>query len=105
MGDEPRCPGLYQRIYELVRKIPRGKVATYGQVAELVGPPCTARTVGWALASLGRSPQEPPVPWQRVISSRGRVSTGPRQRALLEQEGVAFSSDGEVDLSRYRWTA
>lgn len=97
--------GLYDRIYRLVREIPPGKVATYGQIAELVGPPCTARTVGWALAALERRPGEAPVPWHRVISSRGTVNTGPRQRELLRGEGIEFSGDGKIDLAHYRWAA
>ncbi len=97
--------GLHGRIYRVVRSIPLGRVATYGQIAELVGPPCTARMVGWALAALGRRPQQPPVPWHRVINARGTVSTGPCQQALLEAEGIEFDGEGRVDLTRYRWRA
>lgn len=96
----------YRRIYEVVRRIPRGRVATYGQVAELAGLPAQARQVGYALHAWtdGR-----PLPWQRVLNARGEVS--PRsepggdhlQRALLEAEGVRFDARGRVDLARYRW--
>jgi methylated-DNA-protein-cysteine methyltransferase-like protein len=96
----------WERIYDVVRRIPRGRVATYGQVARLAGLGGHARQVGYALHALG---PETRVPWQRVVNAQGRVS--PRsvpgferiQRALLEREGVDFGSDGRVDLDRYRW--
>jgi methylated-DNA-protein-cysteine methyltransferase-like protein len=98
--------GTHARIHAVVRRIPRGRVATYGQVAELVGLPGGARQVGYALHALGAGTE---VPWQRVINARGRVS--PRsvpgcdavQRGLLEREGVVFQADGRIDLERYRW--
>ena len=98
--------GSYSRIYAVVRRIPRGRVATYGQVAGLAGLPGQARRVGYALHAL---PHESRVPWHRVINARGAVS--PRsvpgfdgvQRQFLEREGVAFDSRGRVDLARYRW--
>jgi methylated-DNA-protein-cysteine methyltransferase-like protein len=94
---------LYNRIYEVVRHIPPGRVATYGQVATVVGPPLTAREVGEAMAALRDVQTEPPVPWQRVINAQGKVSTGPRQQHLLEQEGVVFNAKGYTDLRRYSW--
>ncbi|MBM3133937.1 MAG: 6-O-methylguanine DNA methyltransferase [Chloroflexi bacterium] len=95
--------GLYERIYEVIRQIPRGRVATYGQIAALVGPPCGGRTVGYALAALGRRLDGPPVPWQRVINAQGKVSTGPNQQRLLEEEGVVFDEAGRTDLQRFGW--
>jgi methylated-DNA-protein-cysteine methyltransferase-like protein len=94
---------LYERIYEVIRQIPRGRVATYGQIAATVGLPCNARTVGYALAALGRRLGEPPVPWHRVINAQGRVSTGPRQQRLLEGEGVLFDESGRTELKRFGW--
>jgi methylated-DNA-protein-cysteine methyltransferase-like protein len=94
---------LYNRIYEVVRHIPPGRVATYGQVATVVGSPLTAREVGEAMAALRDAQTEPPVPWQRVINAQGKVSTGPRQQHLLEQEGVAFNAKGFTDLRRFGW--
>lgn len=97
---------LYMRVYEVVAQIPVGKVATYGQVAQIVGPPCTARRVGWALRALPRGLQ---VPWQRVINSRGTISTKYReegarlQRQLLEQEGIHFDTADRTDLRRFQW--
>jgi methylated-DNA-protein-cysteine methyltransferase-like protein len=98
-------PSFFGQVYELVRRIPPGKVATYGQIARLLGQPRAARTVGWALHSL---PENEEVPWQRVINSRGMVSLGGRQgaaiqRALLEGEGVVFDGQGRVDLEVYGW--
>lgn len=97
-------PGLYTRIYDVVQRIPLGKVATYGRIAEIVGPPCDARRVGWALAALGNRRDVPPVPWQRVIGAGGKISlSGSRQRDLLEQEGIVFDEKGRIDLNTYGW--
>ena len=99
--------GSYDRIYGVVKRIPEGRVATYGQVAELAKLKGQARQVGYALAALQRDD----VPWQRVVNARGEIS--PRshggydelQRELLEEEGVEFSVRGRIDLSRFRWRA
>lgn len=97
-------PLHYHRVYDVVRQIPHGQVATYGQVAEVVGPPLTARDVGEAMAALRHHHPDPPVPWQRVINAQGRVSTGVRQHSLLEQEGVVFNAKGATDLLRFGWS-
>ena len=97
----------WQRFYKVVREIPEGRVATYGQVAALAGFPGHARQVGYALHAL--SGDDDDVPWQRVINAKGEVS--PRsepeyeglQRAMLEAEGVVFDPRGRVDLARFRW--
>ena len=97
---------FFERVYVLVRMIPRGKVATYGQIAAYLGHPRAARTVGWALHGIPRGSD---VPWQRVINARGRISisnvkySASLQRELLEEEGVVFGADDRVDLSTYRW--
>jgi len=96
----------YARIHAVVRRIPRGRVATYGQVAQLAGLSGHARQVGYALHALSEGS---PVPWQRVVNARGEVS--PRrmpgwvglQRALLEREGIDFDARGRIDLSRRIW--
>lgn len=96
----------YERIWSVVRRIPRGKVATYGQVAELADMEGHARQVGYAMHAL---PAKSNVPWHRVINSRGEVS--PRtsgdshelQRMLLEAEGVVFDLRGRCELKKYRW--
>jgi methylated-DNA-protein-cysteine methyltransferase-like protein len=96
----------WQRIYAVVRRIPRGRVATYGQVAFLAGLPGHARQVGYALAAL---PEASRVPWHRVLNAQGGVS--PRatpgwdgvQRQLLRGEGVAFDRAGRTSLARFQW--
>lgn len=94
---------IYDRIYDVVRHIPPGRVATYGQVAAIVGPPVTAQQVGEAMAALRDHHPEPPVPWQRVINAQGRVSTGLEQQQLLGHEGVRFNAKGATDLRRFGW--
>ena len=99
------APSSYARIYAVVRRIPKGRVATYGQIAELAGLPRQARQVGYALAAL----RDTRVPWQRVINSRGEISarsvSGPDalQHVMLEREGVAFDANGRVSLREHLW--
>lgn len=127
MGDESRarsignsraprdldCPVMpstpsstHSRILAVVRRIPRGRVATYGQVAALAGLPRQPRLVGYALHAL---PSSTAVPWHRVINAKGMISIrsmgGPSlsQRLLLEREGVTFDARGRVSLERYQW--
>jgi len=94
----------YELIWRHVKKIPRGKVATYGQIARLAGIEGQARFVGYALHGL---PQDSGIPWHRVINSQGRISlpglTGKHQRRLLEIEKIPFSSAGRIDLKKYQW--
>lgn len=93
---------LFARIQAVVRRIPRGRVATYGDVARMVGLRNGARTVGWALASL---PGARATPWWRVIRSDGTIAPRPgagEQRRRLVREGVAFH-DGTVDLTSHAW--
>jgi methylated-DNA-protein-cysteine methyltransferase related protein len=99
--------GKHDRIYEVVRRIPRGRVSTYGDVAALAELPGHARLVGYALHAL---PETTTVPWHRVINHRGGISLGRAypggelvQRRLLEAEGVEFLPDGCVPLRRFRW--
>ena len=103
----PPAARTYQRIYDIVRRIPRGRVTTYGTVARLAGLPGQARLVGYALSAL---PTGTAVPWHRVINARGEVSlrssasgAGLTQRIRLEQERVAFDAAGRVSLSRFGW--
>ena len=95
--------GAFAKVWTVVRRIPRGRVATYGQISELVARRLTPIGVGWAL----RAAPDGAVPWQRVVSSRGTISTDREhhglQRALLEAEGVRFRPDGTIDLDRYGW--
>lgn len=95
---------FFDAVYELVREIPRGRVATYGQIGGLLERSGGARTVGWAMRALPRGGN---VPWQRVINSQGHISLTGRsaalQKALLESEGVVFDETGRVDLRKFGW--
>ena len=94
---------LKQRIYEVVKAVPAGRVATYGDIAAIAGGGCDARTVGYALNALRKTEGEP-IPWQRVINAQGGISTkGLLQRKLLEDEGISFDSNGRVPLQQFRW--
>lgn len=96
---------IYLRIYLVVRQIPPGRVATYGQIAAIVGV-STPRMVGYALAAL---PAASDVPWQRVINAQGKISLRANsaennlQRQLLEEEGVYFNAQNRLDFRQYRW--
>lgn len=98
---------LYERIYDMVRRVPPGRVTTYGRIADLVGG-CTARMVGYAMAALKRG-TAPDVPWQRVINAKGKVSVhgdgigNAMQRDLLEQEGIVFDAQDRVDFEVFGW--
>lgn len=98
---------LYERIYGIVRLIPRGKVATYGQIARLAGMTGQARLVGYALHCL---PNNSNIPWHRVINRFGKISlsqfvndNGSLQRNLLESEGIHFNLERSVELQRFQW--
>jgi methylated-DNA-protein-cysteine methyltransferase-like protein len=94
-----------ERVYALVRDIPKGKVMTYGQIAIILGEGYTARTVGYVM----HGAETEKVPWQRVINSQGKCSTGKLtipvnlQQELLEAEGVVFSASGKCDLNECQW--
>lgn len=95
-----------ERVFEIVRQIPPGRVMTYGQIAAILGEGYTPRTVGYTMhAAEGES-----VPWQRVINSQGKCSTArltipiDLQRSMLEQEGIEFDATGKCDLHKYQWS-
>ncbi len=98
--------GFFARVYQITRLIPYGQVATYGQIAAIVGDRRAARTVGWALRALQGGTN---VPWHRVINAKGSTSARCRgqvatvQRGLLEQEGIVFDREGRTDLGTYQW--
>ncbi|MGE5276518.1 MAG: MGMT family protein [Acidobacteriota bacterium] len=107
MGTAPATSGIRARICAVVARIPRGRVATYGQVALLAGMHGQARLVGYVLSGL---PDGSRLPWHRVVNARGQISArrdgGPEsivQRLRLEREGVRFDSRGSLSLERYRW--
>jgi methylated-DNA-protein-cysteine methyltransferase-like protein len=97
---------FFAQVHKVVRRIPPGKVATYGQIAKLLGQPRAARTVGWALRA---TPEDSAVPWQRVVNAKGCLSFRPGspghaiQQGLLEAEGVVFDEKGRIDLKIYGW--
>lgn len=99
-------PDIDHRIWQVVALIPRGRVATYGDVASKAGLPGAARRVGRALNNL---PADTRIPWHRVINARGRLSLPERsagqytQRERLESEGVVFRANHSIDLDKYRW--
>jgi methylated-DNA-protein-cysteine methyltransferase-like protein len=98
-------PGSYKLIWQTVKQIPKGKVATYGQVAELSGLNNQARLVGYALHKL---PENSKVPWHRIINSKGKLSfpknsnSYKSQRSLLEKEGITLKCE-TIDLNKYGW--
>jgi len=95
---------LFPCIYEVVRQVPRGRVASYGQIAEIVGAGCDARMVGYAMAA---TPEGSDVPWQRIVNREGKISLpgqgGAIQRMRLEAEGVAFDARNRIDMQRFGW--
>jgi len=104
-GDRPAR--TYERIYRVVARIPRGRVATYGQVASLAGLPHAPRIAGYALHAM---PPNSPIPWHRVVAAGGRLSlaridasSALTQRLRLEREGVSFDARGRVVLERFLW--
>lgn len=96
----------YQRIYDMVRRIPKGKVATYGQIARLSKLPGQARLVGYALHNV---PEDLEIPWHRVINSKGTISLLPDpesrtiQHHLLLSEGISIDLEGRISLDRFQW--
>jgi methylated-DNA-protein-cysteine methyltransferase related protein len=100
---------VFEKIYRLVLKIPRGRVMTYGQIARLLEDRYSARLVGWAMHATPQDDRN--IPWHRVINSKGGISTGrvtiqqpDLQRLLLEAEGVLFDERGHCDLGVYQWS-
>ena len=107
----PELHVFQARVWEVVRGIPLGKVATYGQIASLLPPPSgmdprayLALSPRWVGGAMAACPED--VPWQRVVNARGQISPRPGaedQRALLEEEGVKFDERLRIDLKKYRW--
>ena len=96
----------YEKIYNLVNKIPKGKVATYGQIGQMLD--LNPRVVGWALNRLAKGSSK--VPWQRIINSKGGISTNKLhniplglQKHLLQKEGIKLDSSDKIDLKKYLW--
>ena len=102
---EGRKEQVFRSVYAIVKKIPKGRVMTYGQIATLLESRISPRAVGWAMHGCPKG-----VPWQRVVNASGGMSTdrlpdvpAGLQRAILEGEGIRFRVSGKLDLDRYRW--
>ena len=100
-----KSESFYQKVKKLIQRIPRGKVASYGQLAALAGQPRAARQVAWVLHA---SSEKDGLPWHRVINSHGTISLPHMagydlQRALLRKEGVKFDRHDRVDLAQFQW--
>jgi len=108
----PNQQAFYEQVWNLVRRIPAGKVASYGQIAKMIPPPVgveieayAAFAPRWVGGAMANCPDD--VPWQRVINSQGKISErlgSERQRPLLEAEGVVFDAKGKVDLKKFGWS-
>ena len=108
----PNQQAYYAQVWELVRQIPYGKVATYGQIALMLPPPIgvefetyKAFSPRWVGGAMANCPDD--VPWQRVINAKGEISQRPgaqRQKELLLEEGVVFNEKGRVDLKKFGWS-
>jgi len=98
-----KAVGPFERVWSIVKRIPRGRVATYGQLAEMIEHRLSPVGIGWAI----RAAPEEIIPWHRVVNSQGGISTDREhpglQRAMLETEGVVFDADGLIDLARAGW--
>ncbi|MBK7455240.1 MAG: MGMT family protein [Anaerolineales bacterium] len=108
----PNLQAYYEQVWNIVRQIPFGKVAAYGQIAKMLPPPAgveieayAAFAPRWVGGAMAACPAD--VPWQRVINSQGKISEregAERQRQLLESEGIIFDAKGRVDLKKYGWS-
>jgi len=97
---------FFEEVYKVVRNIPKGKVATYGQIARILGQPKKSKVVGWALH---KNPYFGDVPCHRVVNRNGEISSSfsfgglMEQRKLLEKEGIIFDVNGKINLYKYLW--
>lgn len=107
----PNPQAYYEQVWSIVRQIPVGKVAAYGQIAKMIPPPngvemetYAAFAPRWVGGAMAACPDD--VPWQRVINSQGKISEragAERQRQLLEEEGIIFDAKDRIDLKKYGW--
>lgn len=108
IASEMAFESVFEQVYQLVCRIPVGKVATYGQLSRMMDERLSAAGVGWALKATPRDDRQ--IPWHRVVNSKGGISTDKLlhnvpglQRNLLEAEGIIFNSQGFIDLANYQW--
>ena len=98
-----KTAGPFERVWSIVKRVPRGRVVTYGQLSRMIEHRLSPVGVGWAV----RAAPEGSIPWHRVVNSRGGISTDREhpglQRAMLETEGVVFDAEGQIDLARAEW--
>jgi methylated-DNA-protein-cysteine methyltransferase related protein len=96
-------PGPFELVWSVVKRVPRGRVVTYGQVAEMIGHRLSPVGVGWAI----RAAPEESIPWHRVVNGQGGISTDREhpglQRSILEAERIVFDAEGRIDLARFKW--
>lgn len=106
LGGDFKMTPFAAKVIRLIHAVPRGRVATYGQIAKAAGKPHASRAVGWILHACARSYR---LPWQRILNSKGAISFHPgtqeyaTQKYLLRKEGVEFSSEHGLDLKIYQW--
>ena len=95
---------FFQKVYEIVKRIPKGKVVTYGQIAAFIGSPRSARMVGWAMHGAPSA-----IPWHRVVMKSGKLPSegvnldGTDQHEMLSKEGISFRTDGTIDMVEHIW--
>jgi len=95
-----------KQVIAVIKKVPKGKVATYKQVAALSGKPHAVRAIAWILHSSSKAHK---LPWQRILNAQGKISFPPttlnykKQKSLLQKEGVQFLENGRIDLAKYQW--
>ena len=106
MADKKKISAYTIPVLAMLRKIPKGKVATYKQIAALAGKPHAVRAIAWILHSSSKAHR---LPWQRILNAQGKISfpvsnrLHQKQKNLLQKEGVRFLDGGRVDLARYQW--
>lgn len=106
MAEKKTISEFSKQVITVIRKVPKGNVATYKQIAALAGKPHAVRAIAWILHSSSKAHK---LPWQRILNAQGKISfpvsnrLHQKQKALLQKEGVHFSDSGRVDLSRYQW--
>jgi methylated-DNA-protein-cysteine methyltransferase related protein len=101
--ERAKTVGPFERVWSIVKRVPHGRVVTYGQLAKMIEDRLSPVGIGWAV----RAAPEGSIPWHRVVNSRGGISTDREhpglQRAMLEAEGIVFDTDGQLDLARVGW--
>ncbi|EQA35617.1 methylated-DNA--[protein]-cysteine S-methyltransferase, TIGR00589 family [Leptospira inadai serovar Lyme str. 10] len=101
-------PSFYEEVYKITKRVPRGRITSYGRIAVLLGKPRAARAVGYALNAIPKD-REQKIPWQRVINSQGKISfrgdshRAILQRKILQSEGIEFDQNDRTDFRKFGW--